>query len=125
MWRSTWSITKVPAYDKVIIQRQYRRAINEPGVVGINIGASRTVADETLAHPSRADDYACDDRVGASDDLWSDFWIDQSGLIVMISMLKQSSILQTGAQGEVVAIDVAPTGETHKMMVENVRRCDR
>lgn len=72
----------------------------------------------------------CDDWVGSSDDLWNDFWIDQSGpMVADVSMLKQLSVYYyspTGAQGQrssPILINGLPRGRRMEMMVENVHIC--
>ncbi len=59
-------------HDKVeVIRERYEQAINEPGVVESTLVRVRLFHQmRPFSLPSRADRaHACDDRVGASDDL--------------------------------------------------------
>ena len=117
-------------HDKVeVIRERYEQAINEPGVVGINIGTRPDcLPDETLAYLAELTE-----RMHVTIELGLQTTYEATSElinrpIVMISMLKQSRrIRKQVPKAEIVShlINGLP-GETHEMMVEKCSPlCDR
>ena len=104
MWRSTWSIFKIspiPTIRVEVIRERYEQAINEPGVVGINIGTRPDcLPDETLAYHAELTE-----RMHVTIELGLQTTYETTSElinrpIVMISMLETvKAYSQTGAQG--------------------------
>ncbi len=114
-------------HDKVeVLRERYEQAINEPGVVGINIGTRPDcLPDETLAYIAELTD-----RMHVTLELGLQTTFETTSELInrahsyrlYVETVKR--IRKLAPKAEIVAhlINGLP-GETHEMMVENVRRC--
>ena len=114
-------------HDKVeVIRERYEQAINEPGVVGINIGTRPDcLPDETLAYLAELPE-----RMHVTIELGLQTTYEATSELInrahsydlYVETVKR--IRQQVPKAEIVShlINGLP-GETHEMMVENVRRC--
>ena len=109
-----------------VIRERYEQAINEPGVVGINIGTRPDcLPDETIAYIAELSD-----RMHVTVELGLQTTYDETSKIVnrahtydlYVETVKR--LRQLAPKVEIVShlINGLP-GETHDMMIENVRRC--
>ena len=109
-----------------VIRERYEQAINEPGVVGINIGTRPDcLPDETIAYIA-----ALSERMHVTVELGLQTTYDETSKIInrahtydlYVETVKR--LRQLAPKVEIVShlINVLP-GETHDMMIENVRRC--
>ena len=114
-------------HDKVdVIRERYEQAINEPGVVGINIGTRPDcLPDDTLAYLAELTE-----RMHVTIELGLQTTYEATSQLInrahsydlYVETVKR--IRQQVPKAEIVShlINGLP-GETHEMMVENVRRC--
>ena len=114
-------------HDKVeVIRERYEQAINEPGVVGINIGTRPDcLPDETLAYLAELTE-----RMHVTIELGLQTTYEATSELInrahsydlYVETVKR--IRKRVPKAEIVShlINGLP-GETHEMMVENVRRC--
>ena len=109
-----------------VIRERYEQAINEPGVVGINIGTRPDcLPDETIAYIA-----ALSERMHVTVELGLQTTYDETSKIInrahtydlYVETVKR--LRQLAPKVEIVShlINGLP-GETHDMMIENVRRC--
>ena len=109
-----------------VIRERYEQAINEPGVVGINIGTRPDcLPDETLAYLAELTE-----RMHVTIELGLQTTYETTSELInrahsyelYVETVKR--IRQQVPKAEIVShlINGLP-GETHEMMVENVRRC--
>lgn len=109
-----------------VIRERYEQAINEPGVVGINIGTRPDcLPDETIAYIAELSD-----RMHVTVELGLQTTYDETSKIInrahnydlYVETVKR--LRQLAPKVEIVShlINGLP-GETHDMMIENVRRC--
>lgn len=109
-----------------VIRERYEQAINEPGVVGINIGTRPDcLPDETIAYIA-----ALSERMHVTIELGLQTTYDETSKIInrahtydlYVETVKR--LRQLAPKVEIVShlINGLP-GETHDMMIENVRRC--
>ena len=109
-----------------VIRERYEQAINEPGVVGINIGTRpECLPDETIAYIAELSD-----RMHVTVELGLQTTYDETSKIInrahtydlYVETVKR--LRQLAPKVEIVShlINGLP-GETHDMMIENVRRC--
>ena len=109
-----------------VIRDRYEQAINEPGVVGINIGTRPDcLPDETIAYIAELSD-----RMHVTVELGLQTTYDETSKIInrahtydlYVETVKR--LRQLAPKVEIVShlINGLP-GETHDMMIENVRRC--
>lgn len=109
-----------------VIRERYEQAINEPGVVGINIGTRPDcLPDETIAYIA-----ALSERMHVTVELGLQTTYDETSKIInrahtydlYVETVKR--LHQLAPKVEIVShlINGLP-GETHDMMIENVRRC--
>lgn len=109
-----------------VIRERYEQAINEPGVVGINIGTRPDcLTDETIAYIA-----ALSERMHVTVELGLQTTYDETSKIInrahtydlYVETVKR--LRQLAPKVEIVShlINGLP-GETHDMMIENVRRC--
>lgn len=109
-----------------VIRERYEQAINESGVVGINIGTRPDcLPDETIAYIAELSD-----RMHVTVELGLQTTYDETSKIInrahtydlYIETVKR--LRQLAPKVEIVShlINGLP-GETHDMMIENVRRC--
>ncbi|SER25141.1 TIGR01212 family radical SAM protein [Streptococcus gallolyticus] len=109
-----------------VIRERYEQAINEPGVVGINIGTRPDcLPDETIAYITELSD-----RMHVTVELGLQTTYDETSKIInrahtydlYVETVKR--LRQLAPKVEIVShlINGLP-GETHDMMIENVRRC--
>ena len=109
-----------------VIRNRYEQAINEPGVVGINIGTRPDcLPDETIAYIAELSD-----RMHVTVELGLQTTYDETSKIInrahtydlYVETVKR--LRQLAPKVEIVShlINGLP-GETHDMMIENVRRC--
>lgn len=109
-----------------VIRERYEQAINEPGVVGINIGTRPDcLPDETIAYIA-----ALSERMHVTVELGLQTTYDETSKIInrahtydlYVETVKR--LRQLAPKVEIVShlINGLP-GETHGMMIENVRRC--
>lgn len=109
-----------------VIRERYEQAINEPGVVGINIGTRPDcLPDETIAYIA-----ALSERMHVAVELGLQTTYDETSKIInrahtydlYVETVKR--LRQLAPKVEIVShlINGLP-GETHDMMIENVRRC--
>ena len=109
-----------------VIRDRYEQAINEPGVVGINIGTRPDcLPDETIAYIAELSD-----RMHVTVELGLQTTYDEKSKIInrehtyelYVETVKR--LRQLAPKVEIVShlINGLP-GETHDMMIENVRRC--
>ena len=128
MSKSIWSISKFHyTHESVdVIRERYEQAINEPGVVGINIGTRPDcLPDETLAYLAELTE-----RMHVTIELGLQTTYETTSELInrahsyelYVETVKR--IRQQVPKAEIVShlINGLP-GETHEMMVENVRRC--
>lgn len=109
-----------------VIRERYEQAINEPGVVGINIGTRPDcLPDETIAYI-----VELSERMHVTVELGLQTTYDETSKIInrahtydlYVETVKR--LRQLAPKVEIVShlINGLP-GETHDMMIENVRRC--
>ena len=109
-----------------VIRERYEQAINESGVVGINIGTRPDcLPDETIAYIAELSD-----RMHVTVELGLQTTYDETSKIInrahtydlYVETVKR--LRQLAPKVEIVShlINGLP-GETHDMMIENVRRC--
>lgn len=109
-----------------VIRERYEQAINEPGVVGINIGTRPDcLPDETIAYIAELSD-----RMHVTVELGLQTTYDETSKIInrahtydlYVETVKR--LRQLAPKVEIVShlINGLPY-ETHDMMIENVRRC--
>ena len=109
-----------------VIRERYEQAINEPGVVGINIGTRPDcLHDETIAYIAELSE-----RMHVTVELGLQTTYDETSEIInrghnydlYVKTVKR--LRELAPKVEIVShlINGLP-GETHEMMVENVRRC--
>lgn len=109
-----------------VIRERYEQAINEPGVVGINIGTRPDcLPDETIAYITELSE-----RMHVTVELGLQTTYDETSKIInrahtydlYVKTVKR--LRELAPKVEIVShlINGLP-GENHKMMVENVRRC--
>lgn len=109
-----------------VIRERYEQAINEPGVVGINIGTRPDcLPDETIAYIAELSE-----RMHVTVELGLQTTYDETSEIInrghnydlYVKTVKR--LRELAPKVEIVShlINGLP-GETHEMMVENVRRC--
>lgn len=109
-----------------VIRERYEQAINEPGVVGINIGTRPDcLPDETIAYIAELSD-----RMHVTVELGLQTTYDETSKIInrahtydlYVETVKR--LRQLAPKVEIVShlINGLP-GETHDMMIENVRCC--
>ena len=109
-----------------VIRERYEQAINEPGVVGINIGTRPDcLPDETIAYITELSE-----RMHVTVELGLQTTYDGTSKIInrahtydlYVKTVKR--LRELAPKVEIVShlINGLP-GETHEMMVENVRRC--
>lgn len=109
-----------------VIRERYEQAINESGVVGINIGTRPDcLPDETIAYTAELSD-----RMHVTVELGLQTTYDETSKIInrahtydlYVETVKR--LRQLAPKVEIVShlINGLP-GETHDMMIENVRRC--
>lgn len=109
-----------------VIRERYEQAINEPGVVGINIGTRPDcLPDETIAYIAELSE-----RMHVTVELGLQTTYDETSKIInrahtydlYVKTVKR--LRELAPKVEIVShlINGLP-GETHEMMVENVRRC--
>ena len=106
-----------------VIRERYEQAINEPGVVGINIGTRPDcLPDETIAYIA-----ALSERMHVTVELGLQTTYDETSkrahtYDLYVETVKR--LRQLAPKVEIVShlINGLP-GETHDMMIENVRRC--
>lgn len=109
-----------------VIRERYEQAINEPGVVGINIGTRPDcLPDETIAYIA-----VLSERMHVTVELGLQTTYDETSKIInrahtydlYVETVKR--LRQLAPKVEIVShlINGLP-GETHDMMIENVRRC--
>lgn len=109
-----------------VIRERYEQAINESGVVGINIGTRPDcLPDETIAYIAELSD-----RMHVTVELGLQTTYDETSQIInrahtydlYVETVKR--LRQLAPKVEIVShlINGLP-GETHDMMIENVRRC--
>lgn len=109
-----------------VIRERYEQAINEPGVVGINIGTRPDcLPDETIAYIA-----ALSERMHVTVELGLQTTYDETSKIInrahtydlYVETVKR--LRQLAPKVEIVShlINGLP-GETHDMMIENIRRC--
>lgn len=109
-----------------VIRERYEQAINEPGVVGINIGTRPDcLPDETIAYITELSE-----RMHVTVELGLQTTYDETSKIInrahtydlYVKTVKR--LRELAPKVEIVShlINGLP-GETHEMMVENVRRC--
>ncbi|TFH45614.1 TIGR01212 family radical SAM protein [Streptococcus equinus] len=109
-----------------VIRERYEQAINEPGVVGINIGTRPDcLPDETIAYIAELSE-----RMHVTVELGLQTTYDETSEIInrghnydlYVKTVKR--LRELAQKVEIVShlINGLP-GETHEMMVENVRRC--
>ena len=109
-----------------VIHERYEQAINEPGVVGINIGTRPDcLPDETIAYIAELSE-----RMHVTVELGLQTTYDETSKIInrahtydlYVETVKR--LRQLAPKVEIVShlINGLP-GETHDMMIENVRRC--
>lgn len=109
-----------------VIRERYEQAINEPGVVGINIGTRPDcLPDETIAYIAELSE-----RMHVTVELGLQTTYDETSKIInrahtydlYIKTVKR--LRELAPKVEIVShlINGLP-GENHEMMVENVRRC--
>ena len=109
-----------------VIRERYEQAINEPGVVGINIGTRPDcLPDDTIAYIAELSE-----RMHVTIELGLQTTYDETSNIInrahtyglYVETVKR--LRQLAPKVEIVShlINGLP-GETHDMMVENVRRC--
>lgn len=109
-----------------VIRERYEQAINEPGVVGINIGTRPDcLPDETIAYIAELSE-----RMHVTVELGLQTTYDETSKIInrahtydlYVETVKR--LRQLAPKVEIVShlINGLP-GETHDMMIENVRRC--
>lgn len=109
-----------------VIRERYEQAINEPGVVGINIGTRPDcLPDETIAYIAELSE-----RMHVTVELGLQTTYDETSKIInrahtydlYVKTVKR--LRELAPKIEIVShlINGLP-GETHEMMVENVRRC--
>lgn len=109
-----------------VIRERYEQAINEPGVVGINIGTRPDcLPDEMIAYIA-----ALSERMHVTVELGLQTTYDETSKIInrahtydlYVETVKR--LRQLAPKVEIVShlINGLP-GETHDMMIENVRRC--
>ncbi|MCO4468259.1 radical SAM protein [Streptococcus infantarius subsp. infantarius] len=109
-----------------VIRERYEQAINEPGVVGINIGTRPDcLPDETIAYITELSE-----RMHVTLELGLQTTYDETSKIInrahtydlYVKTVKR--LRELAPKVEIVShlINGLP-GENHKMMVENVRRC--
>lgn len=109
-----------------VIRERYEQAINEPGVVGINIGTRPDcLPDETIAYITELSE-----RMHVTVELGLQTTYDETSKIInrahtydlYVKTVKR--LRELAPKVEIVShlINSLP-GETHEMMVENVRRC--
>lgn len=109
-----------------VIRERYEQAINEPGVVGINIGTRPDcLPDETITYIA-----ALSERMHVTVELGLQTTYDETSKIInrahtydlYVETVKR--LRQLAPKVEIVShlINGLP-GETHDMMIENVRRC--
>ena len=114
-------------HDRVeVLRERYEQAINEPGVVGINIGTRPDcLPDETLAYIAELTD-----RMHVTLELGLQTTFEETSELINRAHSYQlfvetvQRIRKLAPKAEIVAhlINGLP-GETHEMMLENVRRC--
>lgn len=109
-----------------VIRERYEQAINEPGVVGINIGTRPDcLPDETIAYIA-----ALSERMHVTVELGLQTTYDETSKIINRAHTYDlygetvKRLRQLAPKVEIVShlINGLP-GETHDMMIENVRRC--
>ena len=109
-----------------VIRERYEQAINEPGVVGINIGTRPDcLPDETIAYIA-----ALSERMHVTVELGLQTTYDETSKIINrahtydLYVETGKRLRQLAPKVEIVShlINGLP-GETHDMMIENVRRC--
>ena len=109
-----------------VIRERYEQAINEPGVVGINIGTRPDcLPDETIAYITELSE-----RMHVTVELGLQTTYDETSKIInrahtydlYVKTVKR--LRELAPRIEIVShlINGLP-GETHEMMVENIRRC--
>ena len=109
-----------------VIRERYEQAINEPGVVGINIGTRPDcLPDETIAYITQLSE-----RMHVTVELGLQTTYDETSKIInrahtydlYVKTVKR--LRELAPKVEIVShlINGLP-GENHEMMVENVRRC--
>lgn len=109
-----------------VIRERYEQAINEPGVVGINIGTRPDcLPDETIAYITELSE-----RIHVTVELGLQTTYDETSKIInrahtydlYVKTVKR--LRELAPKVEIVShlINGLP-GENHEMMVENVRRC--
>lgn len=109
-----------------VIRERYEQAINEPGVVGINIGTRPDcLPDETIAYITELSE-----RMHVTVELGLQTTYDETSKIInrahtydlFVKTVKR--LRELAPKVEIVShlINGLP-GENHEMMVENVRRC--
>ena len=114
-------------HDRVeVLRERYEQAINEPGVVGINIGTRPDcLPDETLGYIAELTD-----RMHVTLELGLQTTYEETSELINRAHSYQlfvetvQRIRKLAPKAEIVAhlINGLP-GETHEMMLENVRRC--
>ncbi len=123
-FRNIWFIFKIlpipmPAwgyYDR------YEQAINEPGVVGINIGTRPDcLPDDDWLSGRTHRTYACDRRTWLANDLWRNVRAHKPG--TQLWTLWRRCCVSVRQRPRLYRIWLMAARETHEMMVENVRRC--
>ena len=109
-----------------VIRERYEQAINESGVVGINIGTRPDcLPDETIAYIAELSD-----RMHVTVELGLQTTYDETSKIINrahtydLYIERVKRLRQLAPKVEIVShlINGLP-GETHDMMIENVRRC--
>ena len=109
-----------------VIRERYEQAINEPGVVGINIGTRPDcLPDETIAYIA-----ALSERMHVTVELGLQTTYDETSKIInrahtydlYVETVKRLRQLAPKVEFVSHLINGLP-GETHDMMIENVRRC--
>ena len=121
------TVSGTNTHDTVdVIRERYEQAINEPGVVGINIGTRPDcLPDETIAYIAELSE-----RMHVTVELGLQTTYDETSEIInrghnydlYVKTVKR--LRELAPKVEIVShlINGLP-GETHEMMVENVRRC--
>ena len=114
-------------HDRVeVIRERYEQAINEPGVVGINIGTRPDcLPDETIAYLSELSE-----RIHVTVELGLQTTYEKTSELInrahSYDLYKETveRLRRQAPKVEIVShlINGLP-GETHEMMLENVRRC--
>lgn len=109
-----------------VIRERYEQAINEPGVVGINIGTRPDcLPDETIAYITELSE-----RMHVTVELGLQTTYDETSKIInrahtydlYVKTVKRLRELAPNVEIVSHLINGLP-GENHEMMVENVRRC--